>query len=525
MHEKTGSKKAHIVIVGLLIELAWLSFGVYKLDQYKTLAMGTYILALILVFRIYGKHTNYAFKMPWMLILLIAPPAGIVLYILYGSKFSSFFVRRRFRSVYGLFEAIMPADDKLLDEIKKNDIRAYGQSYYLSTSAKYRPYMSDRVEYFSEAYMALERMKEELSKAKKFIFMEYHTIENGQAFDQLEEILIEKAKEGVDVRIIYDDVGSLSIINRAFKKKLKKDGIKCRVFNPILPVMSMFMNNRDHRKMTIIDGKVGFVGGYNIADEYFNIINPFGYWKDTGIMFKGRPVDSLTLIFLEMWHAMKKGKKDQEDISDLLNQEDLDIVNSSIEIESLDKKISQDKLSIIQPFADNPLTMEKVSVNAYLNMIKKANEYMYITSPYLIIDDHIRDEMCAAAKRGVDVRIIVPGVPDKKMVNRVSKSYYKGLVKSGVKIYEFDPGFIHCKMFISDDKYAIIGTINLDYRSLYHHFENGVFMYNTNVIEKMKDDYNQTIEKSTEVSDKYFTDQNFLTRVWHGVLRFISPLL
>lgn len=531
MHKKNESKKAPIVITGVIIEVAWLVFGVYKLEQFKAIGIMTYIIALILVFRVYGKHTNYAFKMLWMFILLAAPPAGIVLYLLYGSKFSSIFVRRRFKSVYGLFEAIMPDDDDLLEKMKIDDVRAYGQAYYLSNSAHYRPFSSDKVEFFPEAYLALERMKEELIKAKKFIFMEYHTIENGEAFDEIEEILIQKAKQGVDVRIIYDDVGSLSIINKPFKKKLKRDGIKTRVFNPIFPIMSVFMNNRDHRKMTIIDGKVGFVGGYNISDEYFNITNPFGYWKDAGIVFRGKPVDTLTLIFLEMWHAMKKGKKDQEDIRDLLNQEDLEILDKTIEtIESDEKakpcvKVEEKCLSIIQPFADNPLTEENVSVNVYLNMIKKANEYLYITTPYLIIDDHLRDELAAAAKRGVDVRIIVPGVPDKKFVNRVSKSYYKSLVKSGVKIYEFVPGFIHCKIFISDHKYAVIGTINLDYRSLYLHFENGVFMYNTNVINKMKEDYEDTLKKSEEVTSRYFTDKNFLTRVWHGMLRFISPLL
>ena len=281
------------------------------------------------------------------------------------------------------------------------------------------------------------------------------------------------------------------------------------------------MNNRDHRKISVIDGKIGFTGGYNLADEYFNIVNPYGHWKDTGIRIEGRPVDSLTLMFLEMWNASKHTRSINEDISLFINQWQTDQEDGG-QGDHSDKK--EDNI-IIQPFAENPLKEELLAENAYMNQIKNARDYLYITTPYLLIDDNMSEELSSAAKRGVDVRIVTPGIPDKRIVYKMTRSYYGSLARNGVRIYEYMPGFIHAKQHISDDKTAIIGTINMDYRSLYHHFENGVFLYNVDCIRDMRADFENLFDQSYEVTDKYASGRSTSLRIVQCLWRFVAPLM
>ena len=281
------------------------------------------------------------------------------------------------------------------------------------------------------------------------------------------------------------------------------------------------MNNRDHRKISVIDGKIGFTGGYNLADEYFNLVNPYGHWKDTGIRIEGRPVDSLTLMFLEMWHASKHTRSINEDISLFINQWQTDQEDGG-QGDHPDKK--KDNI-IIQPFAENPLKEELLAENAYMNQIKNARDYLYITTPYLLIDDNISEELSSAAKRGVDVRIVTPGIPDKRIVYKMTRSYYGNLARNGVRIYEYMPGFIHAKQHLSDDRTAIIGTINMDYRSLYHHFENGVFLYNVDCIRDMRVDFEDLFDQSYEVTDKYASGRSTSLRIVQCLWRFVAPLM
>ena len=281
------------------------------------------------------------------------------------------------------------------------------------------------------------------------------------------------------------------------------------------------MNNRDHRKISVIDGKIGFTGGYNLADEYFNLVNPYGHWKDTGIRIEGRPVDSLTLMFLEMWHASKHTRSINEDISLFINQWQTDQEDGG-QGDHPDKK--KDNI-IIQPFAENPLKEELLAENAYMNQIKNARDYLYITTPYLLIDDNMSEELSSAAKRGVDVRIVTPGIPDKRIVYKMTRSYYGSLARNGVRIYEYMPGFIHAKQHLSDDRTAIIGTINMDYRSLYHHFENGVFLYNVDCIRDMRVDFEDLFDQSYEVTDKYASGRSTSLRIVQCLWRFVAPLM
>ena len=282
--------------------------------------------------------------------------------------------------------------------------------------------------------------------------------------------------------------------------------MQCRVFNPVQPVVHVFMNNRDHRKITVIDGKVGFTGGYNLADEYFNLTHPYGQWKDTGIKLTGDAVHSLTVIFFEMWNATQK---EPDDPTPFLPQSDYQAREQGY----------------VQPYADSPLRKESVGENVYQNLIKNAKDYVYITTPYLIIDDEMQRELTLAARRGVDVRIITPGIPDKKMVFKVTRSYYARLAAYGVRIFEYTPGFMHAKQFVCDDEVAAVGTINLDFRSLYLHFENGCWFYGCKAVQDVKADFDATFPVCTEVTSKYSVKGNLALRGWQLILRLFSPLM
>lgn len=507
-HNSVG--RALVAVIGLLLQLSWILYHVYRIDDYYpiTLTIGKTI-SILLVLRIYGSHTNAAVKIPWMVLLLVMPITGIILYALFKSKWSLYFTKRKFRHIVGKMILYLKNDEEILEKLKKTDPTIYGQARYISKIGAYPVYEGCKVKYYSEADKGIEAQKEDMKKAKHFIFMEYHAIEDSGSFQEIEEILEQKVKEGVDVRVIYDDFGSMGFVNNVFRDKLNKLGIKCVVFNPMMPIINVFMNNRDHRKITVIDGKVGYTGGYNIADRYFNINSPYGHWKDTGVRIEGEAVDTLTLLFLEMWYAICKEDMKKEYVD---------------KFTGLSEKF--DTAGIVQPYAESPLKEEMLAETVYLNLAKNAKDYLYIMTPYLLIDDNINDELVQAAKRGVDVRIITPGIPDKKFVYSMTRSYYGALVRGGVRIYEYTPGFVHAKQHISDDKTALVGTINMDYRSLYLHFENGVLLHNVDAITDIKKDFIETMEKSKEVTNKYNVFNRSLgMRIRQCLLRFFAPLM
>ncbi|MBQ9009167.1 MAG: cardiolipin synthase, partial [Clostridia bacterium] len=349
-----------------------------------------------------------------------------------------------------------------------------------------------------------------LRKAEKFIFMEYHAIEDAESWHGIQEILEDRVRAGVEVRVFYDDMGSIGFINTDFVTRLEKVGIKCRVFNPFVPGLNVFLNNRDHRKITVIDGKVGFTGGYNIANEYFNLTHPFGMWKDTGVKITGNAVRSLTAIFLENWNAedLKKMKYD-EDNSKYLPEVDYTPTESAY----------------VQPYADSPLGEVRVGEDLYISLINKANHYCWFVTPYLILSDEMIHALGLASKRGVDVRVITPGIPDKKLVFEVTRSYYNSLTRNGIHVYEWTPGFVHCKMCVVDDEAAICGTINLDYRSLYHHFENGCLYVNCQAVLDTRADFEHMMAESADVTENYNIGRNQFLKFKQLLLRLFSPLL
>lgn len=495
------------VSISVLFQVVWIIFQFVKLNQYSTfIALVSAAVSLIVVLKIYSGTGSTAFKMPWIMLIMAFPVMGICLYFLAGHSKVMWFMKKKTGRLNQEFVGKLNQDGQVMTGLRKRDPAIANQAGYIWNYGKYPVYNDTDIEFYPEAEEGLAAQKEALLKAEKFIFMEYHAIEDSEAFDGLRTILAEKAKEGVEVRVFYDDVGSVGFINPEFIKRMEKDGIQCRVFNPLIPFLHIFMNNRDHRKVTVIDGKVGFTGGYNLADEYFNITHPYGRWKDTGVRMEGGAVRNLTVMFLELWNAIAHTDKDCE---------------KYLEIFPHDGK----EEAFIQPFGDSPLDGEPVGENVYMNIVKNAKDYVYFTTPYLIITDEFQRELGMAAKRGVDVRIITPGIPDKKVVYKLTRSYYAGLVKDGVRIYEYTPGFLHAKQCVCDGETAVCGTINLDYRSLYLHFENGVFFYNCKAVKDMKKDFDELFPVCREVTEQYKSGRSAAVRMGQCILRLFAPLM
>ena len=503
---KNSVGRAFMAAFGVVLQVYWIVTFAIKLNSYYAiLSTATSFVALILVFRIYGETYNSAYKMSWIVLILAFPILGVCLFVLFGNEGSTAMIRHHLANIDTQTDKLLNQKPDVLEHLKK-DRRIYNQSWYLWKKAGFPVYQNTDVRFYKDTCEALEAQKEELKKAEKFIFMEYHAIQDSTAWAGIEAILKEKAASGVDVRVFYDDMGSIGFLSKPFVKRLQSEGIKCKVFNPVMPVLNVFMNNRDHRKITVIDGKVGFTGGYNLADEYFNLTHPYGQWKDSGIRLEGEAVRSLTVIFLRLWSALEKEK---EDLSGFFPEVSCDASAQGF----------------VQPYSDSPLDGERTGENVYLNLIKGAQDYVYITTPYLIIDDEMKRELTMAAERGVDVRIVTPGIPDKKLIYSVTRSYYAGLATRGVRIYEYEPGFIHAKQFLADGEIAAVGTINLDFRSLYLHFENGCLFYNCPAVADVKTDFDELFEISREVTGKYSAKQNVAVRGVQCILRLFSPLM
>lgn len=494
-------------ILSILLQIGWIFFLVIRLNRYSSIiTLFSSLLALTLALRIYGKHENAAFKMSWIIVLLAFPVLGLCIYILFGHKGMMAKIRKRFESLDDALFPLIPQEEKVMKQLEETDYGVANQCRYMLQYGRFPVYHNTDVEFYPLAEDGLEAQLAELEKAEKFIFMEYHAIEEAQSFARLRDVLARKAAEGVEVRLLYDDVGSIGFIDKSFIKRMEALGIQCVDFNPVIPVLNIFMNNRDHRKITVIDGRVGFTGGYNLADEYFNITHPYGHWKDTGVKLTGDAVKSLTVLFLEMWNAMKQ--TDKEFTAYLP-----------------DFSYQAKEQCYVQPYADSPLDEEAMGENVYLNLIKHAKHKLYVATPYLIISDEMNRELGLAAKRGVDVRVITPGIPDKKLIYKVTRSYYGGLARQGVRIYEYTPGFPHEKQVLCDDECATVGTINFDYRSLYHHFENGVFLYQCKAIEDIARDFEETFTKCNEVTEHYKSGRSAVVRGTQCLLRLFAPLL
>ena len=507
--KKRANSILRLVFVGisLLMQIGWLILLVVKLNAYSAwISLLTNVIATVVVLRLYSQHTNSTYKIPWITLILVFPIMGLCLYLMFDLMGTPVNIRKRLTAVRRDMEGKLLQEPRVLEEMDGLDRAAANQSRYLWNNDSSPVYRGTDVRYYAWAEEAFAAMKEAVEKAEEFIFMEYFIVEDGESFDELRQLLAKKAAQGVEVRLMYDDIGSIGYMNLKYAMELNRQGIKCQVFNPALPILNLFMNHRDHRKIAVIDGKVGFTGGYNLADEYFGLTHPYGQWKDIGIRLEGEAVKNLTATFLELWTV---NARKEEDFDRYLN------AGCSVPEAS----------GFVQPFGDDPTTEERVAENVYLNLINQAKETVWFMTPYLIITDEMNRALTLAAKRGVDVRIITPGIPDKKTVFQITRSYYAGLARQGVRIYEYTPGFLHAKMCLCDGTIASIGTSNLDYRSLYLHFENNVLLYGCDALADMGKDFEETFGQCQEVTETYRTGRSAGLRVWQCVLRLFAPLL
>lgn len=455
------------------------------------------VLAMISCIFVINKNMNSGYKIAWILLLLLFPLFGFTLFLmLEGSWFTKYTKKKMLVITERIKDGLMQKENT---EFK--DSYAQKQSKYIETYAYSPPVRNTKCKYFSCGEDYFESLLQDLERAEKSVYIEYFIIKESHIWDAIKEVLIRKAQNGVDVRIIYDDFGSIDRISKREIKKLTSYGIKVKSFNPFVPVISLLLNYRDHRKICTIDTKIAYSGGVNLGDEYINLNARFGHWKDSGVALYGEASYSFEVFFLTLWEYITKEKQNL-------------------------KKPKYEEFcgeGIYQPYTDSPIDKEPVGANVYMNIISQAQRYVYISTPYFVVDDEMLKVIINSAKSGVDVRIVVPHIPDKKIVNQATKSYYTRLIESGVKVYEYKQGFNHSKIVISDDKIATVGSVNFDYRSFYLSFECGVWMYDTKIVKEILADYNNMLSESIKISIEDCKASPFV-RIFRAIIAAFAPL-
>ena len=491
--------------ISFFLQIGLMIFLAMYLMRYSIIAYFIFeIVSVITVFALVNNAESY--KMSWIVIILVLPVSGLFLYFMWGRKRvnSSYF--RRSREIDALMVKNLRQNEEIVQDLERQHPNKVQISRYLRKEG-FPIYNNTHATYFGLGEKVLEAMLEDLKQAKKFIFMEYFIVSDGKVWSDILEVLTRKVKEGVEVKLLFDDFGTLRINTQAFRRDLKSRGIEMSIFNPIhRDMVRMSFNYRNHKKITVIDGNIGYTGGFNLADEYANYIERFGHWKDSGIRLYGDGVYSFTCFFLNMWR----------------------IVNKNVRINDADYRPQAHVFQegYVQPFMGGPhRNPHNPTEGVYTRMINKARDYIYITTPYLVLDQSMRDDLTSAAQSGVDVCIIVPRIYDKWYVYMVNVSNYGKLMEAGVHIYEYKPGFIHAKNVIADDECAICGTINTDYRSFYLHYECGVFLSEMEAVKDMKEDFLRTLEECEEMDLAHWSKRPIGNKVMQAALKVLSPLL
>ncbi|MBE5747543.1 MAG: cardiolipin synthase [Clostridiales bacterium] len=466
------------------------------------------VLEIVVVLYLINKHDRPTSRLNWILLIMIAPIIGVPGYLLFGDGKPT---RKMLKKINASKEEIraqkaqaLIKDGSVTDNSNENQACENGIEHYLCEGFGYRPYYNGDVTYYENGEKMFPEMLSALDSAEKYILLDYFIIANGKMWEEILKRLLQKAEQGVKIRIIYDDFGCMMTLPPNYDRYLETlhENIRCLTFNNVVPFFAVRMNNRDHRKILVVDGKTAFTGGINLADEYINEKKRFGYWKDTGIKITGESVQSFVDMFLCTWNAFRKDKEDAGWYLPPLQERD---------------GTQNEEKFVIQPYENSPLLRTSASEAVYADMIQRAKRYIYIFTPYLILGDYLRTELLMAARRGVDVRIVVPGIPDKKMTYRLTRANYPLLMKAGVKIYEYTPGFIHAKGMVCDDEYAVVGTANFDYRSLYFHFEDGVYFTKKSAVAAAKRDADEVFAVS-KLCTKENTKRSMVGRLFDSVL-------
>lgn len=495
------------VVLGLVLSVAQLLAVFILLYEYF---MPVTVLAVIfhvgVLLYVFNRDEVPELKVPWLTILFLFPVVGAFVYMLFTNTEQNKKEVQRLMKARQQLAAFQRQPEGVMEELEEKDGEAYMQASYLYHAAG-MPCREGKAAYYPLGERFHEALLESLREAEYFIFMEYFIIQRGQMWDPIHEVLKEKAAQGVTVCLMYDDFGCMATLPDRYYEEMQAEGIRCIPSNKFRAVLSRIHNNRDHRKITVIDGKVGFTGGLNLADEYMNVVEKYGHWKDTAVKIEGEAVKNLTALFIEFWN-MQSG-------------EPLDLA-AYLRVKT---PTNPDK-GLVIPYGagPEPFYQDPIGKNVYLNMIHGAKKYLYLTTPYLICDYELMSALKIAAKKGVDVRLVTPHIPDKKLVFLMTRSSYRSLIASGVKIYEYTPGFVHAKNMVCDDKFAVCGTINMDYRSLVHHFECAAWMYGTESVAQMKDDFLETIACSEQVTAE-MAKLKWWQHLLAEVLKVFTPLL
>ncbi len=506
-----------IVIPALALQVVWFYLTLGLLNRVTKGHLGEIIngiftvLAVFFVARLIARRDESSYKLLWVLVIVALPVLGAMLYFTLGNKTTGRALRRKLQKtaseLKGLYDGEQLRNTGNLDEIEKEDVRLSQTLSFITESTGFPVLKNDSSKYYPFGEMMFADMCEDLKRAESFIFIEYFIIQSGKFWGTITEILAERVQVGVDVRVMYDDLGSIATYSVKDITELSKLGIKCVPFNPFLLIKSQ-LNNRDHRKIMVIDGKVAYSGGVNLADEYINEKQMFGRWKDIGFRVTGKAVACYTYMFAEFWNAFAHDKISDEELK---------------KVAALEEASCQDN-GYILPYYDSPMRDEHTSNILFTEVLSTAKDYVWFYTPYLMLGDALFDAFIRAARRGLDVRIIMPGIPDKKLVYRLSRSYYEDLLKAGVKIYEYTPGFVHAKAFVSDDKLAGIGTVNLDYRSLFLHFECSSIFYKADIVKELKADYLNTLKECKERSLEDI-NRKLIHKLINNFLRVLAPLM
>lgn len=498
--------KLTIIALLVILQVALMIYLLFYFNETYTIVAGaTIIIEIAVIINLVNRDMTADLKLPWLAVVMLVPIAGVIIYILFSKNNAR-------RKDVKHFEIVFDDIQKLADgyDINPCVLDDYeGQSVYIKNTCKGGLYNNCKTKYFKCGEEFFESYLSDLKNAKKYIFLEYFIFDNGVMFDKIIEVLKEKIKENVEVRLIYDDLGCINKISPKYFRKLKSYGIKCVRFNPFIPIVTSIHNNRNHRKITVIDGVISYTGGINIADEYVNVKPRFGYWKDSAVRIEGNASNQFAIYFLQLYSMQTNTAENYK---------------KYIYFNEVDN--NDQCCGFVQPFCDgpNPMFPDLICENVIINMINQAKKSINITTPYLIIDSLMKNALILAKKRGVEVNIFIPHIPDKKLVFLLSKCNYVELLKNGINIYEYKPGFLHSKNYLVDDKIAVIGSINLDYRSLVHSYECGVWMYDTPAIIELKEDFNDLKKVSIKI-EKNKIRLKWYEKLVYQLISIFSPLL
>ncbi len=492
----------------LLVFQVFILFGIFQwfIDFLPHILGGTVLFSFVIVICLLNSRINPTAKITWLIVMILMPVFGVLLFLYTQSDLGHRALKERMNYIISQTKEDIPQSSEVMERFSQENMGAARLARYMHRSGCHPVFDGTAVSYFPLGEDMLEEMLKQLEAAEHFIFMEYFIVDEGLMWGQILEILAKKAAQGVEVRMMYDGTCEFALLPRSYPKRLKALGIRCKRFSPVTPFVSTHYNYRDHRKILVVDGHTAFTGGVNLADEYINRKVKFGHWKDTAVMLKGEAAKSFTLMFLQMWGVDER----KTEYRKYLDFPSCPAVGAR---------------GYVIPYGDCPLDNDKLGERVYMDILNRAHSYVHVMTPYLILDGELETALKFAAERGVEVKLILPGIPDKAIPYALAKTHYASLVESGVEIFEYTPGFVHAKVFVSDDREAVVGTINLDYRSLYHHFECAAYLYGADCIADIEADVRDTLEKCRQVTKETIRKEKLGVKLTGRLMKAAAPLL